>query len=646
MWRRCTAGVAALLVAALVGAPASAVGETTTGQITGIQVEGDSIQVAFSAAPLASGQQIDLDSVVLSVNGEPLETTAQPFSDADIARVAILTLDASGSMEGPPIEAAKQAALNFIDGVPDEVEVGLVTFNSEATVEIAATTDRDAVAAAINGIELAEQTRMYDGIVTAVDAAGDEGFRSLVLLSDGRDTGEGTSTLDDAVSSISSNGVSVDAVALGEADEQALAEIVAAGNGRVLSAAEAADLPAIFAAQAEAVASEVLAQAVLPPGSEGQSVTVSVAATVGETDVSADALFALPAVEVVPETDDSQAGSLFDFTALWAAQPWVLAAALGAIFIGLGVVLFTALSPAGTSRGDAINRRMSVYTLTPRKAKEVERTTTTKSSAVADQALGLADQVVRRGGIEQNLDTSLSAAAIPLRPAEWILIHSGSAFGTALLLLLLSSFNPWWALLGLGLGTLIPFLVLSFKRSRRERAFTDQLPDTLTLMAGSLAAGYSMPQAVDTVVREGIDPMASEMRKALIETRLGVPIDEALENIAIRTGSEDFAWVVMAIRIQREVGGNLSEILRIVAETIRERQYLRRQVRTLSAEGRISAIIISSLPPLFALYLLIARPDYLVLLFTETLGIAMVIGGLILWVIGVFWMRRIVDIEV
>ena len=128
-------------------------------------------------------------------------------------------------------------------------------------------------------------------------------------------------------------------------------------------------------------------------------------------------------------------------------------------------------------------------------------------------------------------------------------------------------------------------------------------------MAGSLSAGLSLAQSVDTVVREGTDPMAGEFRRALVETRLGVEIEDALTGVAERMQSVDFEWVVMAIRIQREVGGNLSELLNKVAETIREREYLQRQVQTLSAEGRLSVWILGGLPPGFMLYLVAGEPD-------------------------------------
>jgi tight adherence protein B len=141
-------------------------------------------------------------------------------------------------------------------------------------------------------------------------------------------------------------------------------------------------------------------------------------------------------------------------------------------------------------------------------------------------------------------------------------------------------------------------------------------------------------------------PMSVEFNRALVETRLGMPAEDALEGIAARMDSQDFAWVVMAIRIQREVGGNLPEILTTVAATIRERQRLRRQVRGLSAEGRLSAWILGVLPPLFATYLVLVRPEYIRPLFTDPIGIAMVAVMVVAMTIGVVWLARIVKVEV
>ena len=141
-------------------------------------------------------------------------------------------------------------------------------------------------------------------------------------------------------------------------------------------------------------------------------------------------------------------------------------------------------------------------------------------------------------------------------------------------------------------------------------------------MAGSLQAGLSLAQSVDTIVREGTEPIASEFKRVLVETRLGVSLEDALDGISERFQSKDFEWVVMAIKIQREVGGNLAELLNTVAETIRERQYMRRQVEALAAEGKLSAYVLSGLPILFMIYLVLTKRDYVWPMFTEPARLA------------------------
>ncbi len=198
----------------------------------------------------------------------------------------------------------------------------------------------------------------------------------------------------------------------------------------------------------------------------------------------------------------------------------------------------------------------------------------------------------------------------------------------------------------LALGAVGPWVFLGLKRSRRRKAFNSQLPDTLQLMSGSLAAGLSLAQSVDTIVREGVEPVSTEFKRVLVETRLGVGLEEALDGVAERFESKDFGWVVMAIKIQRQVGGNLAELLDTVAATMREREYMRRQVAALAAEGKLSAWVLGGLPPLFLLYLLLTNRDYVIVMFTEPLGWAMLTGAGMLLGLGIFWMSRLIKVEV
>ncbi len=153
-------------------------------------------------------------------------------------------------------------------------------------------------------------------------------------------------------------------------------------------------------------------------------------------------------------------------------------------------------------------------------------------------------------------------------------------------------------------------------------------------------------QALDTVTREAEEPAASEFTRIVTEIRLGRPTDDSLLAGADRMGSDDFRWTAMAINIQRQVGGNLAEVLETVADTCREREMIRRQVRVLSAEGRLSVSILFALPFLLTGYLLVVNPKYLLTLVHEPIGIMMLGTAGLLMFVGLIWMRKIVRIDV
>jgi tight adherence protein B len=186
---------------------------------------------------------------------------------------------------------------------------------------------------------------------------------------------------------------------------------------------------------------------------------------------------------------------------------------------------------------------------------------------------------------------------------------------------------------------------VSILAERRRSKFGGQLSDTLQLLSGSLRAGYGMLQALDAVAREADSPTAEEFGRVVIETRLGRNVSESLHSLARRMGNEDFEWVVQAIDIHREVGGDLTEVLDTVAATIRDRDRLRRQIRALSAEGRLSAAILFGLP--FAMFLVInfMNPEYMAEMTGSTIGRIMLGFGALLLLGGGFWLKKIVKLE-
>ncbi len=187
-------------------------------------------------------------------------------------------------------------------------------------------------------------------------------------------------------------------------------------------------------------------------------------------------------------------------------------------------------------------------------------------------------------------------------------------------------------------------MLLSAKAGRRQAAFADQLDDSLQLMAGSLRAGHSLMRAVDSVAHEADAPTSEEFARIINETRVGRDLNDALDEVAQRMGSDDFTWVAQAIAIHREVGGNLAEVLDAVGHTIRERNAIRRQVKALSAEGKLSATVLMALPFGVTAFLSMTNPGYLAK-FTQSLtGYVMLVVAGVMLLVGALWLKKTVAI--
>jgi tight adherence protein B len=248
-------------------------------------------------------------------------------------------------------------------------------------------------------------------------------------------------------------------------------------------------------------------------------------------------------------------------------------------------------------------------------------------------------------GFSERLDAELEAAGVSVRSGEFVV---ASAVGALVFGVLGAALLGNWllAIVIAAIGGFFPTLLLRNALKRRADKLREQLPDVLTIMASSLRAGHSFLQSLDTVAKEITQPAAAEFQRVVAEIRLGRPAEDALEALAERVGSPDFKWAVLAVNIQREVGGNLAEILDTVADTLRERAMLRRQIKVLTAEGRLSAWVLGALPFAIALYMYAVNPTYIGRLWSDTYGIIMIVVALVLMAAGILWMRKIVDIDV
>ena len=245
-----------------------------------------------------------------------------------------------------------------------------------------------------------------------------------------------------------------------------------------------------------------------------------------------------------------------------------------------------------------------------------------------------------------SLEMRMLRAGLPLRSGEFIVLCFASATLLAMLFLLLGGGQLVAGVTGAVAGFFFPFILVNMKIARRMKAFNSQLGDALILIANSLRTGYSFMQASDMVAQEMRPPISSEFSRAVKEMNLGVTIEDALGNLGKRINSEDLDLVLTAVLIQRQVGGNLSEVLDNIARTIRERVRIRGEIRTLTAQGRISGIIVSLLPVVLGLVIYLLNPEYVKLLFVHPVGKIMLGVAGLGQVIGIIVIRRIVDIEV
>lgn len=612
-----------------------------SGNIDNVESKNGTVHVLYSVDGLPETERPDLSSVTVKVDGAQVDASATLASGSGerLGRVTVLTLDVSKTMQGKPFEEAKQAALTFIDQAPSDVEIGLVTFARTVQTVQTPTTDRDRLREQIEALQLSLGTHLYEAIGSALSVAGTEGQRRLLVLSDGRvdTTNSPLSALTDTVER---SGVRVDVASLGQSDSQShLSAIAAAGQGTLVGVADPAALSDLFSDEAQSLASQILVSFPVPPDQTGSDADLVVSVDAGGTTYSDNAFVSLGPADAANPADPvstpiSVAGPRFVVT-----EP-VLIGGIVAIGLALLLTVATALGVFRPKTTPTLQEKLAPY------GAHREASPAPTPVNVRESALNLTEKAIGSGGFEAKLSRRLDAAGLSLKPAEWVLLHTGIALVFAVVGFLLTSGGLALTVLMFGVGILAPRFYLGHKVSRRIKAFNSQLSESLQLMSGGLKAGLSLAQSVDTIVREGTEPMAGEFRRALVEARLGVDIEDALEGVADRMSSDDFRWVVMAIRIQRQVGGNLAELMLTVAATLREREYLRRQVLTLSAEGRLSAWVLGGLPPAFMVFLILTQGEYVAPMFNTLIGWVMLGFAAMLLAVGSFWMSKTVKVEV
>lgn len=540
---------------------------------------------------------------LLLVAGRVPAATAAPAVAGSPARVVMILLDTNNSPSYTSrLAAERRQALDLAQALPPDVRVGVVFFSDTARVVLAPTASRTRLASALTVIHPEGATS--NGLGSAMTDATAEINRlgaspansRMLVLSDAED-----------LIPVSPTGtVPVDAVVSyydGDDYPSNVRKVVEATHGKVVSAAAVGSLAAAF-----------------PPL---PSPTPTVSKT-RQAQVPAPAAPA-PAWHLT--------NSLM-----------IILALVFVILLFLAWLALRALRPS--ARKPDLVRSIGRYGPQRASARGAASQAQSEESQVARRAVGLMSRLLKTHDTEPKLAQRLDRAGISRSPAEWALLGVSVSVVLAAAVTVLTNNLLIGLLVGVAGGWAGMRLALSTMIARRGRAFDEQLPNILQLVASSIQAGFSLAQALDAVVRENAQPASGEFARAIAETRIGIDLADALDAVALRLRSRDLSWVVMAIRIQRETGGNLAEVLRNTVTTMRERSYLRRQVRSLSAEGRLSAYVLLSLPVLVGGWLFFADPSYMRPLYETFLGLAMLVGGIVLISIGTLWMRSLIKVEV
>jgi Flp pilus assembly protein TadB/uncharacterized protein YegL len=632
--RVCLAAVAAFSAVVLAAAPASADPDAQpTVAITETAVTPGQVKLNLTVGNLPAGTALGEHNVRIDADGTQLPATVGLVSGDSARRAVVLVLDTSGSMkDGGRLAAARVAALRYVAAVPGDVALGVVTFADRPVVRLQPTTDRDAVKAAIAGLVANGGTAIFDAVERArtMVATGYDLAR-IVVLTDGADTAS-SATAATVARTLSRSHVTIDAVSLGAgAGDAKLDTLARATGGRSVAAADATSLNAAFNDLASSLSGAVVVTAMVPTNLAGATATVRATLTLpGHAAATAVTAVTFRESTLKPAAPASP-------------PRWLLLLAAGGVAVALLVLgLVAVYGITGRSRSLQRVRRIEQH-LGP--AAQSHATDLREESPVVRVMLSASERAISRHGSSGRLQLQLDQAGMDLRPAEWMLIRAGVAVGAGVLLALAL---PWWLglLLGLPVGWFGMGLYRSIRASRRSRRFAEMLPDSLQLVVSALRSGFSLPQAIDAVVREGDEPVSTEFGRALAETRLGADLGDALTHTAERNRNEDLSWLVMAIRVQREVGGNLSEVVETTVGTMRERGRLRRFVRSLSAEGRLSAWVLTGIPILVGGFMFAFRGEYLRPLYTTGLGVLMLGVGVVLLGFGIFWMSRLIKLEV
>ncbi len=609
------------------------------------------VVLTLSLAPDSSPEALSKEAFRLRENKKKVENfEVSPIGETRQPVGIVLALDSSGSMKGKPLFDAKDAARIFIDEMKPHDKIAIIGFSSTPQLLTGFTSDRIALYDALEKIQAEGETAFYDALYLALEAGAQEKLsqQNIVILSDGRDT-QSTHTPAEIVDKAAAQDVAIFAFGLTspEFQEAPLREVSEATSGRFSLVTDSQSLAGFYSELAKELHNQY--QIIYTSKAKTANISLQLEIRTASSLLKGKEVFVSPAPPPKEEKIKKPAPGLRlpDPVEKFFKSFWAFPSILGLTFLFSLIITLVALTiflPKENILKDQINIYEGAYKASHH-IQEKEPNGFLAERPVVSHAVNLASSLAEKGGFMKELQLRVEQSGLPLRASEFVFLHICIVVLTGLITLVL--FDGWLLRLAIiPIASAAPLAFLQYLKKHREVLFHEQLPDTLDLIAGALKAGYSFLQAVDMTVKETGPPVSNEFNRVLTEARLGLSLEQALDHMAERVHSTNFYWTVMAVKIQREVGGNLAEVLEILANTIRQRDRVYRQIKVLTAEGRLSAIILFLLPIALGAVLFVLNPQYISALFTTSAGLALLGTAVVLMVVGGVWLRKIVVIEV
>ena len=604
------------------------------------------IYLNFKAGSFLGLSSLDASNFTITENTEPVK-------DFDFAKIGeinepigiVLVLDTSGSMKGNTIIEAINAANTFIDEMGGSDRIAVIGFSDEAIVYSNFSSNKQQLKDSISHVAATGETALFDGIIKGLEQFNNSdeiNHRYLIVLSDGKDTAS-FSNVGDVLQKSKEKNVIVYSIALlsKDFDPKDISQISKETGGELLTTTNSQDLAGFYSLISQKIRNQYK---ISFKSTKPRTENIDIGIAIKKSNINDSIKITYPNPFYTYSTSkvigDPLADTRYAFAGIWWFKPVIFVL----VFVSVTLLIYLISTIMMRNRKDLKSRIDSYANSATGKNLEAGLDGKGKKRSTLARLSGLISKISSGRRFGELFDQKLKRAGMSLKGTEFIFIHITLVIVSTLVTFLLTK-NISLVLIIVMVVIFLPFLFINFKTGQRLKKFNEQLPDTLQLVEGALKAGYSLNQSLAMVIEETKPPISEEFKITLSEIRIGLPEKEALENMAGRINSELFSWVVKAINIQREVGGNLAEIMDIIASTIRERDRVLRQIGALTSEGKLSAYVLIGLPIVIAIALSMLNRAYIVVLVTTKMGMGMLALAIVLMIAGIIWILRIVKIE-